>query len=92
MADAPIEASGFVLDEIDHIVLGEIDDAVEQGPLSPEADAIAVARISDVFDLGRHRIVCGSATEPETLRRLKATRPLGWSLQTSPTTSRSPAM
>ena len=70
VADAPIEASGFALDEIDHIVLGEVDDAVEEGPLSPEADAIAVARIGDVFDLGPHRIVCGSATEPETLRRL----------------------
>ena len=38
VADAPIEASGFALDEIDHIVLGEVDDAVEEGPLSPEAD------------------------------------------------------
>jgi len=70
VADAPIDASGFALDEIDHIVLGEVDDAVEEGPLSPEADAIAVARIGDVFDLGPHRIVCDSATEPETLRRL----------------------
>ena len=57
VADAPIEVSGFSLDEIDHIVLGEVD-------------AIAVARIGDVFDLGPHRIVCGSTTEPETLRRL----------------------
>jgi ParB-like nuclease family protein len=70
VADAPIEASGFALDEIDHIILGEVDDVVEEGPLSPEAGAIAVARIGDVFDLGPHRIVCGSATEPETLRRL----------------------
>ena len=69
-ADAPIEASGFALDEIDHIVLGEADDAVEEGPLSPEAGAIAVARICDAFDLGLHRIVCGNATEPETLCRL----------------------
>jgi hypothetical protein len=44
LADAPIEISGFTLDEIDQIVLGEADDAVEQGPLAPERDAIAVAR------------------------------------------------
>jgi DNA modification methylase len=69
-ADAPIEVSGFTLDEIDHIVLGEVDDAIEEGPLSPEAGAIAVARIGDVFDLGPHRIVCGSATDPDTLRQL----------------------
>jgi ParB-like nuclease domain len=71
-ADAPIEVSGFTLDEIDHIVLGEVDDAIEEGPLSPEAGAIAVARIGDVFDLGPHRIVCGSATDPDTLRQLTA--------------------
>jgi DNA modification methylase len=70
VADAPIEVSGFTLDEIDHIVLGEVNDTLEKGPLSPEAGAIAVARIGDVFDLGPHRILCGSATEPETLRRL----------------------
>src|SRR5271157_781513 len=62
-------ASGFALDEIDHIALGEVDGAVEKGPLSPEDGAIAIARIGDVFELGRHRIVCGSATESETLRR-----------------------
>ena len=69
-ADAPIEISGFTLDEIDHIVLGEADDAIEEGPLAPEAGAIAVARLGDVFALGPHRIVCGSATDPDTVRRL----------------------
>ena len=70
LANPPIETSGFALDEIDHIVLGEVDGAVEKGPLSPEDGAIAIARIGDVFERGRHRIVCGSATESETLRRL----------------------
>jgi DNA modification methylase len=70
LTDAPIEIAGFALDEIDHIVLGEVGDAVEEGPLAPEAGAGAVARLGDVFELGLHRLVCGSATEPETLRRL----------------------
>ena len=48
-ADAPIEVSGFTLDEIDHIVLGEVDEAIEEGPLAPEAGAIAVARIGDAL-------------------------------------------
>jgi hypothetical protein len=69
-ADAPIEVSGFTLDEIDHIVVDEADNAVEEGPLAPEAGAIAVARVGDVFDLGQHRIICGSATDPDTLRKL----------------------
>ena len=62
--------SGFTPDEVDQIVLGEADEAVEQGPLAPEADAVAVARLGDVFELGPHRLVCGSATDPETLRRM----------------------
>ena len=69
-ADAPVEVSGFTLDEIDHIVLGEGDEAIEEGPLAPEAGAIAVARIGDAFNLGPHRIICGSSIDPETLRRL----------------------
>jgi DNA modification methylase len=70
LSDAPIEVAGFTFDEIDQILLGDAAEAVEQGPLAPEADAVAVARLGDVFALGPHRIVCGSATEPETLRRL----------------------
>ena len=31
---------------------------------------MAIARVGDVFDLGPHRLICGSATDPETLRRL----------------------
>jgi DNA modification methylase len=68
--DAPIEVSGFTPDEIDQIVLGDAGNAVEQGPLEPEAGAIATARLGDVFELGPHRLVCGSATDPEMLRRL----------------------
>ena len=70
LIDASIEISGFTTDEIDHIVLDEADDATEGGPLSPEAGAIAVDRWGDVFALGPHRIVCGSATDPEEVQRL----------------------
>jgi hypothetical protein len=77
LTDAPIEISGFTLDEIDQIVLGEADGAIERGPLAPDPDAIAVARPGDVFALGPHRIVCGSATDPETLRQpMQVIRPL----------------
>ena len=69
-ADAPIEVSGFTLDEIDHIVLDPADEAIEQGRLAPEAGAAAVARVGDVFDLGPHRIICGNATDPDTLRQV----------------------
>jgi DNA modification methylase len=70
VADAPIELSGFTLDEIDQIRLDDEPDAVEKGALAPVVGAAAVARENDVFRLGRHLLICGSATEPLVLRRL----------------------
>ena len=68
LAGAPIEITGFELQEIDQIVLD--GEGVEQGPLAPTPGAIAVAHPGDAFQLGAHRVVCGSATDPETFRRL----------------------
>lgn len=70
LADAPIEISGFLLEQIDQIVLGDEPEGVEQGPLAPEPDAVAVARLGDIFRLGEHRIICGDATDPAVLARL----------------------
>jgi DNA modification methylase len=70
LEDTPIEISGFEPDEIDHILIGDDVQALEQGPLTPPPDAIAVARIGDVFQLGLHRLVCGSATDHAVLARL----------------------
>ncbi len=69
LLDAPIEVAGFSPAEIDHVILGDASEGLEQGLLEPEA-AVAVARIGDVFQLGPHRIACGDATDPETIRRL----------------------
>jgi DNA methylase len=54
--------------EIDHVILGDVPEGLEQGPLEP--DSAAVARIGDIFQLGPHRIVCGSATDSVVLARL----------------------
>jgi DNA modification methylase len=70
LEQAPIEVSGFSLDEIDQIIIGDEAGAVEAGPLAPEADAAAIARVGDVFELGPHRLVCGDATDPQVLARL----------------------
>ncbi len=70
LADAPIEISGFTLDEVDQVILGEGAAAVERGPLAPDAGATPVSRLGDVFALGPHRIVCGDATNPAVLARL----------------------
>ena len=67
--DAPIEITGFSPAEIDHVILGDAADGLEQGPLEPDP-ATAVARVGDIFQLGPHRIVCGDATDPAVLARL----------------------
>jgi hypothetical protein len=58
LADAPIEISGFSLDEIDQIVLDDDADGLEKGPLEPDPSAIPIARVDDIFQLGPHRIAC----------------------------------
>ena len=70
LADAPIEISGFSLDEIDQIVIGDELDVAEQGPLEPDPRAAAVARLGDHFQLGPHQLICGDATDPTVLTRL----------------------
>jgi DNA modification methylase len=72
LADAPIEVSGFTLDEVDHILLDEGAQTTEVGPLAPQEGAVGTSRIGDVFKLGAHRLVCGDATDPSTWRALMA--------------------
>jgi DNA modification methylase len=71
LLDAPIEITGFSPAEIDHVILGDAAEGLEQGPLEPDP-ATAVARVGDMFQLGAHRIVCGDATDPTVLARLSA--------------------
>src|SRR5262249_8492769 len=69
---APIEITGFSETEIDQIVLDEEPSGVEVGPLAPSPEALPTARLGDVFILGDHRIVCGDATNVDTLALLMA--------------------
>ena len=70
VTDAPIEITGFCLAEIDHVILGDGADGLEQGPLEPEPFAAPVAKLGDMFQLGPHRVICGDATDPQTLQML----------------------
>jgi hypothetical protein len=67
LADAPIEITGFTLDEIDHIILDEDPVAAETGPWRLSPGAVAIAKLGDLFLLGDHRIICGDATDPDVL-------------------------
>jgi DNA modification methylase len=70
VTDAPIEITGFSPAEIDHIVLGDADEGLEQGPVEPACSVAPVTRLGDIFQLGPHLIVCGDATNPAVLARL----------------------
>jgi DNA modification methylase len=55
--------------EIDHVILGDAAESLEQGPLEPDPTS-AVARLGDMFQLGPHRVICGDATDPAALAQL----------------------
>jgi DNA modification methylase len=73
IADAPIEISGFGSDEIDQVVIGENEDPYEAGDLEPLPGASASTRVTDLFLLGSHFLICGDATDPAVVRRLMRT-------------------
>jgi ParB-like nuclease domain len=70
LADAPIEISGFSVSEVDQIIIGDAAEGIEEGPLAPEGDALAVARLGDMFQLGPHlrRLDKCQGSEPTDVR------------------------
>lgn len=66
--DFDLEAIGFEMPEIDLRIqsLGDMDDEADDSVTGPSADEPAVSVPGDVWQLGPHRIVCGSALESET--------------------------
>jgi DNA modification methylase len=72
--DFALELTGFGGDEIDQLLASM--SATKQGNTDPDAappvpaKADAVTRTGDVWQLGRHRVVCGDSTDPNNLARL----------------------
>jgi DNA modification methylase len=65
--DFEIESTGFELPEIDlRIQSLEPPDAADEADEFEPPQGTAVSRVGDVWRLGRHRLVCGSALEPLT--------------------------
>jgi hypothetical protein len=73
IADAPIEISGFGSDEIDEIVSGGDKGGSEAADFAPPPGACAISRVGDLFLLGRHRVICGNAADPDGINRLMGT-------------------
>ena len=59
---------GFAAGEIDALLThGAVDPREEETPPVP---AVAVSRPGDLWCLGAHRLICGDATDPETVARV----------------------
>jgi DNA modification methylase len=71
--DFDVELTGFSTGEVDLLIDGSTkpvttDPADDLAGLAPSGSAIS--RLGDVWDLGRHRLVCGDAQNAETYKRL----------------------
>lgn len=65
-----IDASGFTPTEIDQIIIDDDFEPEDAETLVPDLKRDPVAKPGDLFVLGRHRILCGDATNPEAYQRL----------------------
>lgn len=70
--DFDVTITGFETPEID-LMIGEIEAAEDEDPLDevPEVeDGPAVTRQGDIWLIGKHRLICGDATDPDSYSRL----------------------
>ena len=68
-----IELTGFNIDDvmIEEIDFSEIDEAWQEADEQAEAEKTPKAKPGDVYQLGKHRLMCGDATsaaDVETVR------------------------
>jgi DNA modification methylase len=63
--------TGFDADEIGKLLI-EATDGLADPDQVPDVPAVPVSRLSDLWLLGRHRLLCGDATDPATVARLLA--------------------
>ncbi len=70
--DLDVTLTGFEMPEID-ILIGELDAEEDEDPADevPEvAEGPPVTRPGDIWCIGKHRLICGDAADPDTHARL----------------------
>ena len=71
--EVPLELTGYTEDDMENILSalsGEGNaeaDGLDDVPETPETP---MSKLGDLWILGEHRVICGSATDPETVNRL----------------------
>ncbi len=73
--DVPLELTCYTEEEMENILAalaGDGDAAADGLDDTPDTPEIAMSKPGDLWILGNHRVICGSATDPETVKRLMA--------------------
>ncbi len=66
-----LELTGFDLGEIEKLFAGDNPDVVDDDfDLTAALEEAAFVLSGDIWTLGRHRLICGDATDPATVKRL----------------------
>lgn len=66
-----LELTGFDEKEIEKLFAAGVDDANEDTfDVDAELDKPAFSKLGDVWTLGRHKVICGDSTKPETYAAL----------------------
>jgi len=67
-ADFDVSLTGFEPAEIDDLFKGTLNDGVKDDDfdVGAELDKPTVTKPGDIWTLGRHRLICGDSTKPET--------------------------
>lgn len=68
--DIDLDLTGFGVDEVNRLLIS--DELRERAEETPEPPAAPVALPGDVWRLGKHRLVCGSSTDPEAVAAVLA--------------------
>jgi DNA modification methylase len=71
-ADFDLSLTGFDPGEIDALLVAPEDD--QKANATPPLPENAVSRLGDLWLCGKHRVLCGDATNPEAVARLLADR------------------
>lgn len=69
----PLELTGYGAEDLENLLAaleGANDTEDDGADAGTETPAVPIAKLGDVWSLGRHRLICGSSTDRATLERL----------------------
>lgn len=69
-ADFDVSLLGFDDKELEHLMDGDADAQEDDFDIDGELDKPCFSQFGDVWHLGKHRVICGDSTMPETYRLL----------------------